>query len=129
VIESHPDAGAALCALLETWGHNTTLAETGRQGVRQALKGSFDAIVVDLGLSDLSGCKVVQLIRSDPTGAVPVIIAYSGYHHREGIALQAGCDVFILKPSIGELETLVGLSRTEVRQYAAFAGPATARRR
>ena len=129
VIESYPDAGAALCALLETWGHNAVLAESGGQGIRLALKGSLDVIIVDLGLDDMDGCKVVQLIRAGPSDTVPVIIAYSGSPQREAGALHAGCDAFILKPAIEELRTLVGLARADVRHYTAYAGPALARRR
>jgi CheY-like chemotaxis protein len=129
VIESSADAGAALCALLETWGHHAVFARTGRQGLRQALQGSLDVIVLDLGLDDMDGCRLVQLIRAEPIGAVPVIIAYSGSHHREAETREAGCDAFILKPSIEELESLIGLSRKEVRKYADTAGPSASRRR
>jgi CheY-like chemotaxis protein len=131
VIEDNPDTGAALCALLKTWGHNAVLAETGRQGLREALAGSLDVIVVDLALGpvDLDGFKIVRLIRAEPTGAMPIIIAYSGAHHREAEAMQAGCDAFILKPAVEELESLVGLARVDVRKYAAYAGSALARRR
>lgn len=44
-----------------------------------------------------------------------MIIAYSGIHHREAGALSAGCDAFVLKPAVEELESLVGLAR---RMYA-----------
>lgn len=86
-------------------------------------------IVLDLGLEDMDGCKVVQLIRAVPSGTVPVVIAYSGLHQREAGALHAGCDAFILKPSIEELESMIGLSRQDVRRHSAYAGPAVGRRR
>jgi hypothetical protein len=41
----------------------------------------------------------------------------------------AGCDVFILKPVIEELESLVALGRDDVRQYVETAGPAVSRHR
>jgi CheY-like chemotaxis protein len=129
VIESNADAGQALCALLELWGHNTVLADTGRWGVQSAIRESPEVIVLDLGLPDLDGCKVVQLIRSAPTGNVPVIIAYSGYHHREAEAQDAGCDAFVLKPAVEELESLILGTRQQARRFVETAGSAVARRR
>ena len=128
LIESGADSAAALCALFETGGHETVLALTGREGLRQARRRSSDVIVIDLGLSDMDGCKVVQLIRAEPAGHVPVIIAYSGYHHRETEALDAGCDAFVLKPAIEELEWLILATRAEVQQFVETAGPAVGRR-
>jgi len=129
VIESNADGGQALRDLLEAWGHNPTLADTGRRGVQRAIRESPDVIVLDLGLDDMDGCKVVQLIRSEPTGNLPVIIAYSGFHHREQEALDAGCDAFVLKPAVEELESLIQRTREQVRQFVEAAGPAVARRR
>jgi CheY-like chemotaxis protein len=129
VIESNPDAGAALCALLETWGHNAIFAETGRQGIRETLHGTPDVMILDLGLRDMDGCEVVRLIRAEPGGDRPVMIAYSGSPHREAQALDAGCDVFILKPNVEEMELLVGKTREEVRKFVETAGPAMTRPR
>ena len=118
VIESSADGGEALGALLEMWGHKPMVAETGRQGVQRAIRESPDVIILDIGLADMDGCKVVQLIRSEPSGNTPVIVAFSGYHLREAEARDAGCDAFVLKPAIDELELLVGGTRESVRQYA-----------
>jgi CheY-like chemotaxis protein len=95
----------------------------------QALRSAPDVIIVDIGLPDMDGCKVVQLLRADPRGQTPVVIAYSGSAHREQHALDAGCDVFVLKPEIDELEHLVKMTRIEARQFTATAGPVATRRR
>lgn len=129
VIESSADGGESLCALLDAWGHSATCVDSGRRGLRRALMDTPDVIILDLGLADMDGCIVVQRIRSAPTGGVPVVIAYSGYHHREGEALDAGCDAFVLKPQVEELEMLVEATREEARQFVETAGPAVTRRR
>ena len=129
VIEGHADVGESLCAVLEVWGHSAILASGGVRGVTQALRHAPDVIVVDLGLPDLDGCKVVRLIRADARGATPVVIAYSGYAQRELEALEAGCDAFVLKPDLDQLATLVKMTREEAWQFVATAGPVTARRR
>jgi CheY-like chemotaxis protein len=76
-----------------------------------------------------TACKVVQLIRSYPRPEPPLILAYSGAAHREAEALAAGCDAFILKPNIDELERLVQSTREEARAYVASTGSVLARRR
>jgi len=122
LIESYADGRESLRALLAAWGHKPMVAATGRQGVQRGIRESPDVIILDLGLDDMDGFMVVRLIRAEPTRAVPVIIAYSGYHHREVGALRAGCDAFVLKPAIETLEALVSLSREQVRRHSAYAG-------
>jgi CheY-like chemotaxis protein len=129
VIENQPDNAEALCQVFELWGHCATFTLGGARGVTQALRSPPDVIIIDLGLPDMDGCKVVQLLRADPRGQVPVVIAYSGSVHREQQALDAGCDVFVLKPEIDELERLVMMPRIEARQFTATAGPVAMRRR
>ena len=122
LIESAADGGEALSALLEVWGHKPMVAATGRQGVQRAIRESPDVIILNLDLHDMDGCEVVRLIRDEPTRAVPVIIAYSDYHRREAGALHAGCDAFVLKPAVDELEALVSLPRDQVRRHSAYVG-------
>lgn len=129
VIEGHADVGESLCAVFELLGHSAMLASGGVRGVTQALRHMPDVIVVDLGLPDLDGCKVVQLIRTDARGATPVVIAYSGYARREHEALEAGCDAFVLKPDVDQLTTVVHMTREEAWHFVATAGPVAARRR
>jgi CheY-like chemotaxis protein len=129
VVEGKPDHGAALSQLLELWGHTVTIATSGRAAILRTLRTPFEVIVIDLALADMDGCTVVRAIRSDPDGDVPLIIAYSGAAHREAGALTAGCDVFVLKPELEELEWLVERTQHEARQYTKDAGPASVRRR
>ena len=72
---------------------------------------------------------MVQLIRAEPTGNAPMIVAYSGSAHREHEAHPAGCDAFVLKPQVEELESLVQKTHEEVRKFVETAGPAATRPR
>jgi CheY-like chemotaxis protein len=131
VVESNPDHGEAIASLLGVWGHAAVVATSGREAVVRALDDPPDAVVLDLGLPDMDGCKVAAEIRAHEVQVrgAPVIIAYSGYHHREQEALAAGCDAFVLKPNVEELETLVRCTRGEAQQYTQRVGPAAYRRR
>ena len=107
VIEDDAEGGEALCALFTVWGHRVSSAETGQRGIELALAEAPEVIVVDLGLADMDGCDVIRRLRSERPGETPWIIAYSGYHLRKNRAREAGCDVFVLKPAIDELESLI----------------------
>jgi two-component system CheB/CheR fusion protein len=129
VIEDDVDGGQGLRALLELWGHRPYLAETGRRGIARALRHSPEVIILDLGLADIDGCDVIRRIRAEPSGAAPIIIAYSGYHRREEEALGAGCDAFVLKPAIDELQSLLQGTRESVCRQTSEGGSALERHR
>ena len=93
------------------------VADNGRQGIQRATRESPDVIILDLGLDDMDGCEVVQQIRSEASGGLPVIVAYTGYHQREDEARRAGCDAFVLKPAVEELESLIQGTREQARQF------------
>ena len=107
VIEDDPEEAAALTALLEARGYRVSLARTGRRGVEAAVAERPDTIVLDLGLPDFDGCEAIRQIRAGDHGAEPIIIAYSGWHLLRGAAHEAGCDVFVLKPDVEELEAFI----------------------
>lgn len=129
VIEDDTDGRQGLVALLESWGHSALPAATGSAGLALALREVPDVIIVDLCLGDLDGCDVIRRIRADACGATPVILAYSGYHRREDEALAAGCDVFVLKPAVEELEALLHGTREGARRRAKEHGRALERHR
>ena len=106
LIENDADVSDALRALLEVWGHRVSCARTGPHGVEIALLDALDVIVLHLGLSDLDGCEVIRRIRAGRRDA-PWIIAYSGYHERRIQARAAGCDAFVLKPRLEELQASI----------------------
>jgi YesN/AraC family two-component response regulator len=63
----------SISALLTLEGHETATAETGNEGIAIAIARSFDAILVDLRLPDLSGVEVVRRLKS--LGVVaPVVV-------------------------------------------------------
>lgn len=58
---------------LKAEGFSVTVADTGQEGLGLALTGSFELIILDLGLPDIDGFEVLSRLRvHDPD--VPVII-------------------------------------------------------
>jgi len=61
---------------------------------------SFEGVLVDNGLPDLSGIEFIRLLRSDPKTLTLPLVLFSGTSSAEvrNEALRAGADDFLAKP-------------------------------
>lgn len=89
-------------ALLEKWGHNVTLAESGKQAIDHWENGQFDLIVMDVQMPEMDGLQATQVIRErekERGGHVPIIAmtAHALAGDREK-CLDAGMDGYTSKP-------------------------------
>jgi len=83
-------------------GYRVIEAVGGQQAVNVARTSKPDAIVVDLGLPDMDGLAVIRALRADPTTREAAIVVLTAYASRsdESYAAEAGCDVFLAKPTL-----------------------------
>jgi two-component system OmpR family response regulator len=84
-------------------------AQTGEEGLRQAVSGSYDVIVLDLHLPDTNGydvCKAVRLAHI----STPILILTAAADIPSRVALlNGGADDYVTKPfSIAELRARLG---------------------
>jgi two-component system KDP operon response regulator KdpE len=88
---------------LEANGYGVVEASTGKEGVYKAAADMPDAVVLDLGLPDMDGLKVLKSIRE--WSAVPIIILSVRDDEKGKIAaLEEGADDYVTKPfSVNEL--------------------------
>jgi two-component system, OmpR family, response regulator len=99
VIEDDPRLGRLLRRLLEEDRHVVELATDGVSGLEIATEaGGIDAIILDVGLPDLSGLEVARRIRA--TGSDVTILMLTA---RDTVAdrvsgLDAGADDYLVKP-------------------------------
>src|SRR5581483_3713823 len=85
-------------------GSKITNATTGQEGLAQAAAGHYDAVVLDLGLPDMSGLEVcLQLRRTD--AQLPILVLSGSKDASTKVALfEAGSDDFLSKPfTVAEL--------------------------
>ena len=109
---------------LEINGFETTICEDGRTGLREALEGDYDLIILDLMLPGADGFEICRIVREKKN--TPIIIVSARREDIDKIrGLGLGADDYITKPfSPGEMvarvkahltryERLVGQSRSE----------------
>lgn len=103
VIDDEHQIRRMLSVALSAHGYALAEADSGREGLNQALIFHPDAIILDLGLPDLDGMDVIRRIRE--WSQVPVIILSVREREDDKInALDAGADDYLTKPfSMGEL--------------------------
>jgi DNA-binding response OmpR family regulator len=101
VIEDNHDTAEALQVLLASWGFEVDVAHDRVGGLGRAALRRPDVIIVDLGLPTIEdGFAVVRELRGMAGGDQIFVVAVTG-HGRDfdrRRALEAGCDLFFLKP-------------------------------
>ena len=104
---------------LEDAGYDVVTADSGQAAldVLMASPDSFDAMVLDRMMPQMTGMEVLAAVRSNErTGSIPVILQTAASSHqemREGI--EAGAFYYITKPY--DENTLVAVVRSAVQSY------------
>ncbi len=103
VIDDEPQIHRVLRAALGAAGFAVERADSGIDGLRLARTRGPDAVLLDLGLPDLSGHEVLARLRA--FSRVPVILLSARNSEFEKItALDSGADDYVVKPfAVGEL--------------------------
>jgi len=101
LIEDDSQIRTTLAKTLAERGHDVTSAPNGMTGVQAALHEDVSLVVLDLGLPDVDGAEVLQMIRA--VRDVPVIVATARDDQKEIVALfDAGADDYVVKPFTAE---------------------------
>jgi DNA-binding response OmpR family regulator len=98
VIEDEPRMSALLFKGLSEHSHDVTVALNGAEGLKYTLDGEFEVILLDLGLPDLSGYDVAQVLRERRyPGSILMLTAYN---KEDEIVrgLNIGADDYLVKP-------------------------------
>jgi two-component system KDP operon response regulator KdpE len=103
VVDDEPQIRRALVANLSARGFDVDAAGTGAIALQLAARHRPDAVVLDLGLPDLSGIEVIAGLRGWTD--IPILILSARETERDKIgALDAGADDYVTKPfGMGEL--------------------------
>jgi DNA-binding response OmpR family regulator len=97
IIEDDPRIRPLLMRSLDERGHAVTSASTGMQGLAMAVDNRPDLVILDLGLPDVDGTQVLQMLRA--VSDVPVIVASARDDDPSLVGcLNAGADDYVVKP-------------------------------
>jgi DNA-binding response OmpR family regulator len=95
-------------------GYEVAIADSGAAGLRLAMDGSPDLIILDLVLPDMSGIEVCRRLRS--SGVRVTVMMVSCLHDSEDvvIGLEVGADDYVRKPF--EVRELVARINARLRR-------------
>jgi signal transduction histidine kinase/ligand-binding sensor domain-containing protein/CheY-like chemotaxis protein/HPt (histidine-containing phosphotransfer) domain-containing protein len=101
IVEDNAVNAEVIAGLLQELGCSHAKAGNGRDAVRLAADGSYDAILMDIHMPDVDGWTATAMIRRAAAGQrrTPIIAltADAASSHRER-CLEAGMDAFLTKP-------------------------------
>ncbi|KOV83252.1 fused response regulator/phosphatase [Nocardia sp. NRRL S-836] len=100
------------CSWLRRSGHTVVEAATAAEALTALENGSFDLVLLDVHLPDMSGYDVTERIKADPrTSSIPVVMLSATYVEPEDkiTGLTRGADAYLTEPvDPGELLANVG---------------------
>ena len=98
LLEDDPDHAAMTVRLLQAAGHSCQVYGTGELFLRGTLHDTFDVLILDWALPDMTGLQVLEAIRQRQNN-VPVLFLTSRDEEQDIVeALSHGADDFLVKP-------------------------------
>lgn len=110
VADDNRDAADSMAMILELSGHEVSVAHSGEQALGLARQSPPAAMILDIGMPDLSGYEVAAAIRREAWGAEVMLLAVTGWGQGadKERAKAAGFDHHLTKPvDIDYLEMLL----------------------
>ncbi len=114
IVEDEKNIALLLSFNLNKAGFETECAYDGEEGLRRALLGQYDIVLLDIMLPKLDGFKVLEGVRT--RSDVPVIMVTARDDEKDKIAgLENGADDYITKPfSVNEV---IARIRANIRRH------------
>lgn len=126
IIEDDPSIRRALGDGLARRGYGVATSDTGLEGLREVTASRPEAVVLDLGLPDISGIDLLRMLRA--VSDVPVLVLTARDDEAEIVrTLDAGADEYVVKPASAEqvdarLRALLRRARPDARQEPVVVG-------
>lgn len=100
VVDDNVDAANTLAMVLETTGHRVSTEHSAHAALSTAERETFQVILLDIGLPDMSGHALAKALKQLPGMAGVALIAVSGYGQEQDrlMSRQAGFVAHLVKP-------------------------------
>lgn len=81
------------------------MAATAQDAIAVAAMRHPDIVVLDLGPSDVDVVRVIRAMKAAPDATL--VVAHPGMPRRDANTRAAGCDAFVLKPSLDAIMAII----------------------
>ncbi len=100
LVEDSEDIRESMKELIESMGHQVSVAANGTDGAQQVIALRPDVSLIDVGLPGMNGYEVARHVRAQPGGQALYLVALTGYGGGDARAkaLAAGFDMHLTKP-------------------------------
>lgn len=98
IVEDEHSLAAALSTVARRLGAEPAVAASGQSGLEKLSRRTFDLIVLDIGLPDMSGLEVLKKARARAPGTPVIIITAHGTLDNALEAKRLGAAEYLLKP-------------------------------
>jgi CheY-like chemotaxis protein len=110
VADDNRDAADSLAMLLEMNGHEVMVVHGGLDALAVAAESRPDAVILDIGMPDVTGYEVARQMRAAEWGSGITLIAVTGWGQKDdkARATEAGFDHHLTKPvDLDRIEALL----------------------
>jgi DNA-binding response OmpR family regulator len=99
VLDDDPSQTDLVCQVLTSSGHNCHPFQSGKEILNQLRRESYDMLVLDWQVPDLSGPEVLRWVRDKLPKTIPVLFITSRSGEDDIVeGLAAGADDYMIKP-------------------------------
>jgi DNA-binding response OmpR family regulator len=99
IVEDDPSQAEMLAHWLRRSGHSCQHFDRGGTVIRALNRDSFDALVLDWNLRDISGPELLRRIRGSDQSSVPILFVSARAREEDVVsALRQGADDYMVKP-------------------------------
>jgi DNA-binding response OmpR family regulator len=98
LIEDESKVAAFIKSGLEQSGYQVTVENNGESGLKTALSGGFNLIILDINLPFVNGIQVCRKIRSEKLDVAIIMLTALGTMEDKLDGFDAGADDYLLKP-------------------------------
>lgn len=113
VVEDEKKIARVLSLELEYEGYEVTVQDTGMKGLQALEEESFDLVLLDVMLPELSGLEVLRRVRKTNTATPIILITARGSVPDKVSGLDLGANNYITKPF--DIEELLARIRAQLR--------------
>lgn len=121
VIEDEPDINRQLVDAFKDANYAVDSSRDGEEGEYMGETGSYDAIILDLGLPGKDGISILKSWRTQGVATPVLILTARGVWSERVAGIDAGADDYVAKPY--QMEEVLARIRALVRRAAGQASP------